>query len=46
MKRPLKIRETSLSTLWYKKDDQFWVPKALFTLFIRRYVIAFFVTRR
>ncbi|KAG8907980.1 Insulinase (Peptidase M16) [Tulasnella sp. 403] len=28
LKRPLKIRETASSTLWYKKDDQFWVPKA------------------
>lgn len=38
LKRPLKIRESSLSTLWYKKDDQFWVPKASFSLFIRRCV--------
>ncbi|KAG8980709.1 Insulinase (Peptidase M16), partial [Tulasnella sp. 427] len=28
LKRPLKIIETAKSTLWYKKDDQFWVPKA------------------
>ncbi|KAG8937301.1 Insulinase (Peptidase M16) [Tulasnella sp. 418] len=28
LKRPLKILETPLSTLWYKKDDRFWVPKA------------------
>ncbi|KDQ10557.1 hypothetical protein BOTBODRAFT_36079 [Botryobasidium botryosum FD-172 SS1] len=28
LKRPLKIRDTSLSTLWHKKDDRFWVPKA------------------
>ncbi|KAG9014054.1 Insulinase (Peptidase M16) [Tulasnella sp. JGI-2019a] len=28
LKRPLKIRSSSMSSLWYKKDDQFWVPKA------------------
>ncbi|KAF7311385.1 Insulin-degrading enzyme [Mycena kentingensis (nom. inval.)] len=27
-KRPFNIRETPLSTLWHKKDDRFWVPKA------------------
>ncbi|KAI0672916.1 insulin-degrading enzyme [Trametes maxima] len=27
-KRPSLIRETPLSSLWHKKDDQFWVPKA------------------
>ncbi|KAI0053918.1 hypothetical protein FA95DRAFT_1551697 [Auriscalpium vulgare] len=26
--RPHLIRETPLSTLWHKKDDRFWVPKA------------------
>ncbi|KAF5373799.1 hypothetical protein D9758_000838 [Tetrapyrgos nigripes] len=26
--RPYLIRRTPLSTLWHKKDDQFWVPKA------------------
>ncbi|KAF7363794.1 Insulin-degrading enzyme [Mycena sanguinolenta] len=28
LKRPHLIRETPLSVLWHKKDDQFWVPKA------------------
>ncbi|KAF8892443.1 Metalloenzyme, LuxS/M16 peptidase-like protein [Infundibulicybe gibba] len=28
LKRPRLIRETALSTLWHKKDDQFWVPRA------------------
>ncbi|TFK42449.1 Metalloenzyme, LuxS/M16 peptidase-like protein [Crucibulum laeve] len=28
LKRPHLIRETSLSSLWHKKDDRFWVPKA------------------
>jgi insulysin len=28
LKRPHLIRETSLSRLWHKKDDRFWVPKA------------------
>ncbi|KAJ3510226.1 hypothetical protein NLJ89_g4805 [Agrocybe chaxingu] len=27
-KRPHLIRATPLSTLWHKKDDKFWVPKA------------------
>lgn len=34
-KRPHLIRETSLSQLWYKKDDRFWVPKAHATIDIR-----------
>ncbi|KAJ7580280.1 Metalloenzyme, LuxS/M16 peptidase-like protein [Mycena floridula] len=28
LERPILIRETPLSTLWHKKDDRFWVPKA------------------
>ncbi|KAJ7217183.1 Metalloenzyme, LuxS/M16 peptidase-like protein [Mycena pura] len=28
LKRPHLVRETKLSTLWHKKDDRFWVPKA------------------
>ncbi|KAH7343303.1 Metalloenzyme, LuxS/M16 peptidase-like protein [Rhizoctonia solani] len=27
-KKPVKLRTTSLSTVWHKKDDQFWIPKA------------------
>ncbi|KAG9128505.1 Insulinase (Peptidase M16) [Ceratobasidium sp. 392] len=27
-KRPTKLITTPLSTVWHKKDDQFWVPKA------------------
>ncbi|KAG8745619.1 Insulinase (Peptidase M16) [Ceratobasidium sp. 414] len=27
-KRPTKLVTTPLSTVWHKKDDQFWVPKA------------------
>ncbi|EIN07085.1 hypothetical protein PUNSTDRAFT_53482 [Punctularia strigosozonata HHB-11173 SS5] len=27
-RRPFLIRDTHSSTLWHKKDDQFWVPKA------------------
>ncbi|KAF8605452.1 insulin-degrading enzyme [Ceratobasidium sp. AG-I] len=27
-KKPVKLRETPLSVVWHKKDDQFWVPKA------------------
>ncbi|KAH9483963.1 Putative zinc protease [Psilocybe cubensis] len=28
LKRPHLIRQTRVSSLWYKKDDKFWVPKA------------------
>ncbi|KAF8965197.1 Metalloenzyme, LuxS/M16 peptidase-like protein [Flammula alnicola] len=28
LKRPHLVRQTPLSTLWHKKDDKFWVPKA------------------
>ncbi|KAI8989729.1 insulin-degrading enzyme [Trametes punicea] len=35
MKRPFLIRETPLSSLWHKKDDQFWVPKAQVIMDIR-----------
>src|SRR5579872_5141897 len=37
-KRPHLIRESSLSQLWYKKDDQFWVPRAQVCIDIRRCV--------
>ncbi|KAJ3837999.1 Metalloenzyme, LuxS/M16 peptidase-like protein [Lentinula raphanica] len=35
VKRPHLIRETSLSSLWHKKDDRFWVPKAHVMIDIR-----------
>ncbi|KAE9393647.1 hypothetical protein BT96DRAFT_959011 [Gymnopus androsaceus JB14] len=35
VKRPHLIRETPLSTLWHKKDDRFWVPKAHVVIDIR-----------
>ncbi|KAF8643775.1 hypothetical protein AX16_008794 [Volvariella volvacea WC 439] len=34
-KRPHLIRQTPLSMLWHKKDDQFWVPKAYFVADVR-----------
>lgn len=34
-KRPHLIRQTPLSTLWHKKDDRFWVPKAHVMIDIR-----------
>ncbi|PPQ98811.1 hypothetical protein CVT24_003365 [Panaeolus cyanescens] len=34
-KRPYLIRQTPLSTLWHKKDDQFWVPKAHIVIDLR-----------
>lgn len=37
-KRPHLIRETPLSQLWHKKDDQYWVPKAQVCIDIRRFV--------
>ncbi|CEL63782.1 insulysin [Rhizoctonia solani AG-1 IB] len=27
-KKPIKLRNTELSTIWHKKDDQFWIPRA------------------
>ncbi|WVQ84725.1 hypothetical protein IAT38_006882 [Cryptococcus sp. DSM 104549] len=27
-KRPVVLRDTPLSRLWYKRDDRFWLPKA------------------
>ncbi|KII88123.1 hypothetical protein PLICRDRAFT_160956 [Plicaturopsis crispa FD-325 SS-3] len=35
LKRPHLIRETPLMSVWHKKDDQFWVPKAHVVLDIR-----------
>lgn len=35
LKRADVIRKTPLTTLWHKKDDQFWVPKANVFMFIR-----------
>ncbi|KZT02312.1 insulin-degrading enzyme [Laetiporus sulphureus 93-53] len=35
MKRPLLIRDTPLTSLWHKKDDQFWVPRAHVLIDIR-----------
>ncbi|KAI0077374.1 LuxS/MPP-like metallohydrolase [Panus rudis PR-1116 ss-1] len=34
-KVPSRIRQNDFSALWYKKDDQFWVPKAHVKLDIR-----------
>lgn len=31
-KFPRLLRETPLSKLWYKKDDCFWIPKAVVTI--------------
>ncbi|TCD63052.1 hypothetical protein EIP91_006039 [Steccherinum ochraceum] len=28
IKLPSSVRDTDLSTLWFKKDDQYWVPRA------------------
>ncbi|KAI0784388.1 insulin-degrading enzyme [Abortiporus biennis] len=39
LKRPHLIRDTPLSTLWYKKDDQFWVPKAQVIFQIRNPIV-------
>ncbi|KAF9482803.1 insulin-degrading enzyme [Pholiota conissans] len=38
LKRPLLIRQTQLSTLWHKKDDMFWVPKAHVVVDMRSHV--------
>ncbi|KAH9945848.1 Metalloenzyme, LuxS/M16 peptidase-like protein [Epithele typhae] len=34
-KRPQLVRQTPLSSLWHKKDDQFWVPRARVVIDIR-----------
>ncbi|KAG5354057.1 hypothetical protein C0989_009755 [Termitomyces sp. Mn162] len=39
LKRPHLIRETPLSTLWHKKDDHFFVPKAHVVIDIRSPVV-------
>lgn len=36
LKRPHLIRETPLSSLWHKKDDRFWTPKAHVIIDLRR----------
>ncbi|TDL24920.1 insulin-degrading enzyme [Rickenella mellea] len=35
LKRPILLRQTPLSSLWHKKDDQFWLPKAQVMMEIR-----------
>ncbi|KAG8828958.1 Insulinase (Peptidase M16), partial [Serendipita sp. 399] len=34
-KRPTLLRKTEASTLWHKKDDQFWLPKGYIGVFIK-----------
>ncbi|KAH8824722.1 Metalloenzyme, LuxS/M16 peptidase-like protein [Flagelloscypha sp. PMI_526] len=34
-KRPFLIRQTPMSVVWHKKDDQFWVPRASVFVCIR-----------
>lgn len=43
LKYPICIRETHLSSLWFKKDDQYWVPKGHIKVDIGRYRIARFL---
>lgn len=38
-KRPHLIRETPLSTVWHKKDDQFWIPKTQAIIQIVRFAL-------
>lgn len=38
-KRPHLIKQTSLGSVWHKKDDQFWLPKASVVLELRRYTL-------
>lgn len=35
LRRPHMIRQTPLTTLWHKKDDRFWIPKAFVMIDIR-----------
>ncbi|KAF9246345.1 Metalloenzyme, LuxS/M16 peptidase-like protein [Melanogaster broomeanus] len=34
-KRPHLVHETEMSTVWHKKDDQFWLPKASVIMEVR-----------
>ncbi|KAG1761690.1 Metalloenzyme, LuxS/M16 peptidase-like protein [Suillus occidentalis] len=34
-KRPYLIKQTPMGSVWYKKDDQFWLPKASLVLELR-----------
>lgn len=36
--RPAVVQDTPLSRLWYKRDDQFWLPKANFDVLLHSYV--------
>ena len=38
VKFPTLIKRTERAQLWYKKDDQFWVPKARVYIVIKTYV--------
>lgn len=42
-KRPQLIKQTPMGSVWHKKDDQFWLPKASLVLELRRY--ALWITR-
>lgn len=44
-KRPHLIRQTPQTTLWHKKDDRFWVPKASVIIDIRRYFFPYISKR-
>lgn len=45
-KRPHLIKQTPLGSVWHKKDDQFWLPKASVVLELRRYVLGLTRIRR
>jgi secreted Zn-dependent insulinase-like peptidase len=38
-KRPHLIKQTPMGSVWHKKDDQFWLPKASLVLELRRYAL-------
>jgi len=40
-KRPLNLKNTQTSRLWYKKDDRWWVPRAATFFLFRSYVTLF-----
>ncbi|KAH7889516.1 Metalloenzyme, LuxS/M16 peptidase-like protein [Phlebopus sp. FC_14] len=39
-KRPHLVYQSDISTVWYKKDDQFWLPKASVVMEIRSPLVA------
>jgi insulysin len=44
--RPELLRDTSLSRLWYKRDDTWWLPKTNVDIKLTSFVLVPFLSRR